>query len=300
MANSEPVSSSAGPGATSDKLTGLADAVRTHVASGSLVFVGGFGQGVPFAIGREIIRQEVTGLTLCRTGADILFDLLVAAGTANEIVVGWFGNPGIGLSHICRRAQRDGLLSIDETSNFALLLRLEAAAMGVPFLPTRTLDGGDLAIVAERAAITCPFTGEVLSAVPALRPDVALIHAQRADRAGNVQMWGITGDTLTGARAARRIICSVEEIVNDGVIRGEPGKTVLPGYRVDAVVEAPWGAWPSYVHDRYDRDDDHYRAWDRLSRDPAWVAAEIEAMRRGATPERDLRDGDRGRLAWLS
>lgn len=286
--------------AAPDKRLTIADAVREHVPSGSFVFVGGFGQGVPFALGREIIRQGVTGLTLCRTGADILFDLLVAAGAASEIIVGWFGNPGLGLSHICRRAQRDGGLVIDETSNFGLLLRLEAAAMGVPFLPTRTLDGGDLPTVAERATITCPFTGEQLQAVPALRPDLALIHAQRADRAGNVQMWGITGDTLTGARAARRVICSVEEIVDEQVILDEPGKTVLPGYRVDAIVEAPWGAWPSYVHDRYDRDDDCYRAWDRLSRDPAWVAGEIAAIREGSTPAQFLDHADRQRLAWLS
>ena len=110
----------------------ITDAVRANVLSGSLVFVGGFGQCVPFAFGREIVRQGITGLTLCRTGADILFDLLVAAGAASEIIVGWFGNPGIGLSHVCRRAQRDGLLTIDETSNVGLLLRLEAAALGVP------------------------------------------------------------------------------------------------------------------------------------------------------------------------
>ena len=281
---------------TPDKRLTIANAVRTYVRSGSLVFVGGFGQGVPFALGREIIRQRISDLTLCRTGADILFDLLVAAGAASEIIVGWFGNPGGGGSHICRQAQRERRLSIAETSNFALLLQLEAAAMGVPFLPTRTLDGGDLPAVAACATVLCPFTGESLSAVPALRPDVAILHAQRADRAGNVQMWGITGDTLVGARAARRVVCSVEEIVDEAIVRGDAARTVLPGYRVDAIVEAPWGAWPSYVHDRYDRDDSYYRAWDRLSRDPDWVAATIAEIRDQATPQPD--DGDRERLVW--
>ncbi len=276
-----------------DKRMTMANAVSEHIRPGSLVFVGGFGQGVPFAIGREVIRQGVTDLTLCRTGADILFDLLVAGGAAREIKVGWFGNPGVGLSHVCRRAQREGRLAIRETSNFGLLLQLEAAAMGVPFLPTRTLGGGDLPDVAECAAVVCPFTGERLSAVPALRPDVAILHAQRADRAGNVQMWGIAGDTLVGASAARRVICSVEEIVDEQFVRDEVNRTVLPGYRVDAIVEAPWGAWPSYVHDRYDRDDDYYRAWDRLSRDPDWVAAEVASIRDGPPPS-----ADRARRAW--
>ena len=280
-----------------NKSTTLFDAVRKYVRSGSLVFVGGFGQGVPFALGREIIRQDICDLTLCRTGADILFDLLVAAGAAHEIVVGWFGNPGIGLSHVCRRAQMQGLLTIRETSNFGLLLQLEAAAMGLPFLPTRTLTGGDLPAVAGQANVQCPFTGEMLSAVPALRPDVAVIHAQRADRAGNVQMWGITGDTLVGARAARRVICSVEEIVDEQLIRDTAGLTVLPGYRVDAVVVAPWGAWPSYMHDRYDRDDEHYREWDRRSRDAAWVADRISAIREGTVCGRAPDNHDR--LAWV-
>ncbi len=281
-----------------DKCQRMDEAVRRHVPPGSLVFVGGFGQCVPFALGREIVRQGIAGLTLCRTGADILFDLLVAAGSADEIIVGWFGNPGIGLSHVCRRAQREARLAIDETSNFGLLLRLEAAALGVPFLPTRSLDGGDLPPIAARASVNCPFTGEALSAVPALRPDVAIIHAQRADRAGNVQMWGITGDTLTGARAARRIVCSVEEIVDHAIVTGDVGATVLPGYRVDAIVEARAGAWPGYVHGACDRAAAYDRDWDRLSRDPAWVESEVAAIR-GKSCDELLRDNARRpAIAW--
>ena len=170
--------------------------------------------------------------------------------------------------------------------------------MGVPFLPTRTLEGGDLPAVAERAIVACPFTGETMSAVPALRPDVAILHAQRADRSGNVQMWGITGDTVVGARAARRVICSVEEIVDERLVREEADKTVLPSHHIDAIVEAPWGAWPSYVHDRYDRDDDYYRTWDRLSRDPDWVAGEVAAIRGETAPVERPAASDRRRLAW--
>ena len=294
-----PVAPRAVPSAmTIDKRLSIEDAVRNYVRPGSLVFVGGFGQNVPFAIGREIIRQEITGLTLCRTGADILFDLLVAGGAAREIIVGWFGNPGIGLSHVCRRAQRDGSLTIRETSNFGLLLRLQAAAFGVPFLPTWTLDGGDLPAIAETARITCPFSGETLSAVPALQPDVAIIHAQRADPAGNVQIWGISGDSLTGARAARRVLCTVEEIVEGDVIRDRAAATMLPSYRVDAIVEAPWGAWPSYVHDRYDRDDEYYRAWDRLSRDAGLIAGEIKKIRTAPATDALPSERERRSLTW--
>lgn len=280
-----------------DKVKPLDEAIRAHVKPGATVFVGGFGQGIPFALGREIIRQGVTGLTLCRTGADILFDLLVAAGCADRIVVGWFGNPGIGISHVCRRAQRTGTLKIEETSNFGLLLRLEAAAHGVPFLPTRILmeGDGDMARVAGVKPITCPFTGEKLTAVPALVPDVALVHAHRADRAGNVQMKGIVGDTLAGARAAQTVICTVEEIVDTAVIKRNPEQTVLPANRVAAVVAAPFGSWPSYVHGVYDRDDDYYRAFDVLSRDEqktASLIADIKAGRWAPDP------GRRAQLAW--
>jgi glutaconate CoA-transferase, subunit A len=279
------------------KVFSLTDAVRTHVTDGALAFVGGFGQGVPFALGREIIRQGISDLTLCRTGADILFDLLVAAGAVKSLVVGWFGNPGIGISHVCREALRKEVLTLHETSNFGLLLRLQAAALGVPFLPTRTLKGGDLPAIAGVRQVVCPFTGEVLTAVAALAPDVALIHAQRADRHGNVQMWGVTGDTLTGARAARKVICTVEQIVDESVVLQSPQLTVLPAHVVTAVVEAPWGAWPSYVQDFYDRDDLYYRDFDRLSRDAIEVhatLAEIRANEGGPAPSRQAH------LAWTS
>ncbi|NUB45013.1 CoA transferase subunit A [Fertoebacter nigrum] len=259
----------------------LEQAIRGLVPSGSLVFVGGFGQCVPFAAGREIVRQGVTGLTLCRTGADILFDLLVAAGAAKEIVVGWFGNPGIGISHICRRALAEDRLRLRETSNFGLLLRLEAAAMGLPFLPTHVLAEGDLVPDGGRRSVVCPFTGLELTAVPALVPDVALVHAHRADPLGNVQSSGILGDTLAGARAARRIVVTVEKIVDPAEIRADPGSTILPAHLVSAVAEVPFGAWPSYVDGVYDRDDDYYRAFDRLSRDPAWVDNWVQDTRTG-------------------
>lgn len=257
--------------AETGKVTTLQNAVAEHIRNDDMVFVGGFGQGVPFALGREIIRQEKRGLTLCRTGADILFDLLIAAGCATRIVVGWIGNPGIGLSHVTRRAIRAGNLALEETSNFGLVLRLHAGALGVPFLPTLSLIAGDIAGHAPQThkLMECPFTGQAIMAVPALTPDVAIIHGLRADPEGNVQLDGIIGDTTEGALASRRVICSVEEIVSSAEIRAVPGRTILPASKVTAICAVPFGAHPSYVAGRYDRDDAAYFDFDRLSRDAA-------------------------------
>jgi glutaconate CoA-transferase subunit A len=254
----------------------LRDAVAGNVRDGDLVFVGGFGQGVPFALGREIVRQGRRDLALCRTGADILFDILVAAGCASRVIFGWYGNPGIGLSHVLRRAVADGSLAVAETSNFGLLLGLHAARLGVPFLPARILMDGDLPAHAPGlSTVICPFTGETLSAIAAIRPDVAIIHAQQADPAGNVQLWGIRGDTVEGAEAARRVICTVERIVPTEVIAEAPSQTILSASMVTAVALAPFGAYPSYVEGHYDRDDDAYRAFEAMSRKPDALAAHI-------------------------
>ncbi len=259
------------------KVASLNEIVANNVRDGDLVFVGGFGQGVPFALGREIVRQGVQRLTLCRTGADILFDILVAAGCVSRVLFGWYGNPGIGLSHILRQAVAQGTLRVEETSNFGLLLGLHAARLGIPFLPARILLDGDMPGRAPGlATVTCPFTGERLSAIAAIRPDVALIHAQRADAAGNVQLWGIRGDTVEGAQAAARVICTVEEIVPSDVIASAPSQTVLSANMVTAIALAPFGAYPSYVDGHYGRDDDAYRAFEKLSRQPAAVASYLQ------------------------
>lgn len=260
-----------------NKLVSLPEAVARHVHDGDLVFVGGFGQGVPFAAGREIIRQGRRNLALCRTGADILFDILVAAGCVCRVKFGWYGNPGIGLSHVLRRAVADGTLTVEETSNFGLLLGLHAARLGVPFLPTRILLDGDMrAHAAGTSQVVCPFTGETLSAVAAIRPDVALIHAQQADASGNVQLWGIKGDTIEGAEASRRVICTVERIVSSDVIAQSPSDTVLSASMVTAIALAPMGAYPSYVEGFYGRDDAAYRAFEGLSRKPNLLADYIK------------------------
>ncbi len=265
-----------------DKTVSLQEAVGKCISDGDVVFVGGFGQCIPFAAAHEIVRQKKTGLTLCRSGADILFDLLIAAGAVRKVVFGYLGNPGIGLAHAFRRAAGSGSLEVEDWTNFAMVLRFHAGALGVPFLPTATLVGGGIPEAAGVRTVVCPYSGETLSAVPALNPDVAIVHAQRADADGNVQIEGLTGDTVEGALASARIIVTVEEIVPPQRIRQAPDRTVLPAFRVDAVCEVPWGAYPSYVEGYYGRDDAAYADWDTLSRNAEELEHWIEKTIRGA------------------
>jgi glutaconate CoA-transferase subunit A len=280
------------------KLLGIADAIQRHVPDGALVFIGGFGHCVPFAAGHELIRQGRKGLTLCRTGTDILFDQLIGAGCVAKVIFGYLGNPGVGISHSFRRAVDSGSIAVEEWTNFTLLLRLHAGRIGVPFLPTRALLVGDIPKAsADARKITCPFTGERLSAIPALLPDVALIHVQRADEDGNIQMWGIDGDSREGALASRTVIATVEEIVSREVIRATPERTMVPAHRVAAVCHVPGGAHPSYVQDYYTRDDEHYVLYDRVSRKPDELSAYLDRhVRLVADREAYLKSLDAGVL----
>lgn len=245
----------------------LAEVVEAHVRDGDTVFLGGFGHAVPTAAVHEIIRQGRRDLTIVRSGCDIAVDQLIAAGCVGRLVFGWVGNPGIGLAHAFRRAHAAGAIEIEEWTNFSLVLRLEARRLGVPFLPARVLRAGDVgAAVPGLATITCPYTGEDLTAVPAIDVDVAIVHAQRADAAGDLQLWGIKGDTVTGALAATRVIATVEEVVEPDVILSAPDLTVVPGHRVVGLADVPFGAHPSYVDGYYGRDDQHYADYDRVSR----------------------------------
>jgi len=255
----------------------LSQAIASYVPDGATVFIGGFGQGIPFAAAHEIIRQRRSGLTLCRSGADILFDLLIAAGCVRKVVFGYLGNPGIGLAHAFRRAAETGTIEVEDWTNFTMVLRLHAGALGVPFLPAAVLLAGDIPRrLPELRTIICPYTGEKLAAIPALNPDVAIVHAQRADAHGNVQLWGLLGDTVEGALASKRIIVTVEEIVPSSLVRADPKQTVIPGFRVAAVCPVRWGAYPSYVHSYYGRDDAAYFEYDRMARAEASLRAYLD------------------------
>ncbi len=247
----------------------LPDAIAELVGDGDTVALEGFTHLIPFAAGHEIIRQGRTDLTLVRMTPDVVYDQMIGAGCARALVFSWGGNPGVGSLHRLRDAVENGWprpLELEEHSHAGMANRYVAGASGLPFAVLRGYVGTDLAgQTATIRPIACPFTGEVLTAVPALLPDTTVIHAQQADRAGNVQMWGITGVQKEAVLAARRSLVTVEEIVDELLPR--PGAVVLPGWALTRVALAPGGAHPSYAHGYSTRDNDFYLAWDAISRD---------------------------------
>ncbi len=262
------------------KLLSMKEAIARFVQDGDVVAAEGFTHLIPFAAGHEMIRQKKKDLVLCRLTPDLIYDQMVAAGLAQKLIFGWIGNPGVGSLHAIRRAVEKGEprpVEIEEYSHFGLLSRIQAAASGLPFMPLRNYRGTDLPSVNESLrTVRCPFTGEDLAAVPALHPDVAIIHAQRADTEGNTQVWGLLGIQKEVAFASKKVVVVVEEIVDEEVIRSDPNRTLVPGLIVHAVVEEPFGAHPSYVQGYYDRDNDFYVAWDRVSRSAEGLNAYLD------------------------
>jgi glutaconate CoA-transferase subunit A len=255
------------------KVTTMRDAVTALVRDGDTVVIEGFTHLICFAAGHEIIRQHRRDLVLCRLTPDLIYDQMIAAGCARKLVFSWAGNPGAGSLHAFRRAvegKGGALLELEEYSHFGMVGRLSAGAARLPFWPMRNYMGTDLPAANPRIAqIECPYTGERLATVPALNPDVTIVHAQRADAQGNTQIWGLLGVQKEAAFASKRVIVVVEELVDESVIRADPNRTLIPGIAVDAVVVEPWGAHPSYAQGYYDRDNEFYVAWESISRDPA-------------------------------
>src|SRR3954471_4062972 len=251
------------------ELVSLADGVAELVHDGDAVALEGFTHLIPVAAGHEIIRQGRRDLTLVRMTPDLVYDQLIGAGCARKLVFSWGGNPGVGSLHRLRDAVEQDWpvpLELEEHSHAGMANRYVAGASGLPFAVLRGYRGTDLVRhTASLATVTCPFTGEVLTAVPALRPDVTVVHAQRADRSGNVQMWGITGVQKEAVLAARRSLVTVEEIVDE--LEPRPGAVILPAWVVTAVAEVPGGAKPSYAAGYYERDNSAYQAWDEVGRD---------------------------------
>ena len=254
----------------SGKVVSMREAIAAHVRDGDSVVIDGFTHLICFAAGHEIIRQGRRDLTLCRLTPDLVYDQMIAAGCARKLVFSWAGNPGAGSLFAFRRAVEvsDPPLEIEEYSHFGMVARLAAGAANLPFWPLRDYAGTDLpAVNPQIRTVTCPFTGEQLAAVPALNPDVAIVHVQRADASGNAQVWGLLGTQKEAAFAARRVIVVCEELVTEEVIRDDPNRTLIPGLVVHAVVREPWGAHPSYAQGFYDRDNDFYVAWEAIGRD---------------------------------
>jgi len=249
-------------------IAALSDAIAEHVHDGDIVALEGFTHLIPHAAGHELIRQGRRDLTLIRMTPDIVYDQLIGMGAARKLVFSWGGNPGVGSLHRFRDAVEHGWpapLEIEEHSHAGMAAAYAAGAANLPFGLLRGYRGSDLPARTRVERVTCPFTGEELAAVAAHRPDVGIVHAQQADRRGNVQLWGITGVQKETVLASKRAIVTVEEIVDE--LEPRPGGVVLPGWVVAAVCLAPYGAHPSYAHGYYERDNEFYVAWDAISRD---------------------------------
>jgi glutaconate CoA-transferase subunit A len=255
------------------EVVSLATGVAELVNDGDVVALEGFTHLIPYAAGHELIRQGRRELTLLRMTPDLIYDQLIGMGCARKLVFSWGGNPGVGSLHRFRDAVEHGWpqpLELEEHSHAGMAAAYAAGAANLPFGVLRGYSGTDLAERTTVGWIDCPFTGERLAAVRAIRPDLTIIHAQQADRAGNVQLWGISGVQKEAVLAAARSLVTVEEIVDELVPR--PHAVVLPAWTVTAVAVAPRGAHPSYAHGYYDRDNDFYVRWDAISRDRAGFA----------------------------
>jgi glutaconate CoA-transferase, subunit A len=268
------------------KVVTMREAIAAHVRDGDTVVIEGFTHLICFAAGHEIIRQGRRDLTLCRLTPDLIYDQMIAAGCARKLVFSWAGNPGAGSLHAFRRAVegKGPPLELEEYSHFGMVARLSAGAARLPFWTMRNYMGTDLPAANPMIrSVTCPYTGENLATVPALNPDVTIVHAQRADAQGNAQIWGLLGVQKEAAFASARVIVVVEELVEEPTIRADPNRTLIPGLIVDAVVVEPWGAHPSYAQGYYDRDNQFYIAWEPISRDPVALGRYLDEFVRGVT-----------------
>lgn len=259
------------------KICSLTDAISRLVQDGDTVYAAGFTHLIPFAAGHEIIRQGRKNLVLARATPDLIYDQMIAAGCARKIIFSYTGNPGVGSLRIVRAEMEAGRLEWEEYSHFGMISRLQAGAAGLPFMPMNQTAAIDL----EQAnpnirRVVDPYSGRDVITVPALQPDVAIVHVQRADAHGNAQIWGIIGEQKEAAFAAQRVILTAEEIVDEDVIRSDPNRTIIPGFIVDAVCHVPYAAHPSYTQGYYDRDNAFYLAWDKISETPESVQAYLQ------------------------
>ncbi len=251
------------------KLISLTEAVSTYVSDNDIVYAAGFTHLIPFAAGHEIIRQGKKNLTLARATPDLIYDQMVAAGCAKKVIFSYMGNPGVGSLRIVRSAIEKDEIEWEEYSHFGMITRLQAGASGLPFLPMNQTGATDL----EREnpnikRVIDPYSGAEVITVPALNPDVAIVHVQRCDKHGNAHLWGIVGEQKEVAFASKKVILTAEEIVDEEIIRSDPNRTLIPGFIVNAVCHVPYAAHPSYAQGYYDRDNEFYLNWDKVSESP--------------------------------
>lgn len=253
-----------------NKIMTMKEAVKHQVNDGDTVVIEGFTHLICFAAGHEIIRQKKKDLVACRLTPDLIYDQLIASGCVRKVVFSWAGNPGVGPLYGLRRAVENGYprkVEIEEYTHFGMVARFIAGASKLPFMHLRTFSGSTLFQKNKNIkSVKCPYTGEILAAVPALNPDVAIIHVQRTDSLGNAQIWGLMGVQREAAFASQRVIIVAEELVDKEVIRSDPNRTLIPGMIVDGVVIEPFAAHPSYAQGYYDRDNQFYVDWYNISK----------------------------------
>jgi glutaconate CoA-transferase subunit A len=259
------------------KLLSLSKAISKFVRDGDSLYASGFTHLIPFAAGHEIIRQGRRNLVLARATPDLIYDQMVAAGCARKVIFSYMGNPGVGSLRIVRAAIEQGELEWEEYSHFGMISRLQAGAAGLPFMPMNQTAATDLENANPNIKrVQDPYSGKEVITVPALNPDVAIVHVQRADKHGNAHLWGIIGEQKEAAFAAERVILTAEEIVDEEIIRSDPNRTLIPGFIVDAVCHAPFACHPSYAQGYYDRDNEFYLGWDKVSESAESVRAYLE------------------------
>jgi glutaconate CoA-transferase subunit A len=278
----------------------LAEAVAANVRPGDSVYITGFTHLIGFAAAHEIIRQRIDDLTLIRLTPDLVYDQLIAAGCASRLLFSYLGNPGVGALTAIRKAIEGGEIEWEEYTHGSLIAALRAGAARAPFAPVAAAGRTDLAQWNKSIGfVESPFTGERIAVVKPLCPDVAIVHAQRADSDGNIAVWGSVGDIPEAARAASRVVVTTEQIVDTDTLRADPNRTLLLGRDVAAVVEVPYGAHPSYAQGSYGRDNRFYREWAEISADAGRLAAFLDDVR--ALPDwAAYVDRNRARLDELS
>jgi len=248
------------------KICSLKEAITTFVPDGCMLYAAGFTHLIPFAAAHEIIRQNIKNLTVARATPDLIYDMLAAAGCVSKIIFSYIGNPGVGSLRIIRDAIEKGQIGWEEYSHFGMISRLQAGAAGLPFMPMNQTAATSLEESNPKIRrLKDPYSDKEVIVVPALNPDVAVVHVQRADKYGNSQIWGILGEQKEAAFASKHVIITAEEIVSDEVIRSDPNRTIIPSIIVDAVCHVPYASHPSYTQGYYDRDNPFYLKWDEIS-----------------------------------